>query len=551
MLPRERLCRHRRAGVLALQQRQTGRDERPDPRRVVHIVEGSAPDVALVSALEEVQPARVVLRELGDPAALVDVRVQVQVPGGDAADLVDPRSPLALCEVAVEVHVDSLLGQFAHNRRVQPDRPAGHDSVERAVGRGQTRRADRGEPLALRQVAVEHQRPAIAQARRDGEEPLAHLGARVDLAVGARVQIDELRPDALLQGNERRLVLIVDRGVLGSRHRIVRIAIILRILVDDAGLRVLLPGQVLELGHTRVGILVGVVDHRRRLIHLRAVRLVDEAQRAIGQLAEAIVEEGVDRPGVDHLTVGDDVEDLPVVGVEHDLDVRMIEHALEHAGVAMQRHRLVRVGKVAIVAVGAHRHARRDRRVELRWIQAPLLAGVAAKELLIQLAPNLADHNVLGCANLRARLGQRLQKVVHLEGGQVEPVELVDRIEIDRDGHKHPVDAGAHAVLVWPPGGELRQVVEDRFGVGVKDVRAISVDQQAVVVVVVVGVAADMGAGKPCGAIRAHRRNVGQIAGSSLGGPRDLAHRQPSYAKPWPSPDAPRRPSPGSRRSRA
>ena len=46
-------------------------------------------------------------------------------------------------------------------------------------------------------------------------------------------------------------------------------------------------------------------------------------------------------------------------------------------------------------------------------------------------------------------------------------------------------------MLIRPPLGEPRQVIEDLARVGVKDVRAVLVDEDAVLVVVVVGVAAD------------------------------------------------------------
>ena len=47
-------------------------------------------------------------------------------------------------------------------------------------------------------------------------------------------------------------------------------------------------------------------------------------------------------------------------------------------------------------------------------------------------------------------------------------------------------------MLIRPPLGEPRQVVEDVARVGVKDVRPVLVDQDAGLVVVVVGVAADV-----------------------------------------------------------
>ena len=96
--------------------------------------------------------------------------------------------------------------------------------------------------------------------------------------------------------------------------------------------------------------------------------------------------------------------DLAVVGVQQNLDVRVRQHALEHAGVAVQRHGLVSVGEIPVVAVGAHRHARGDLRVELGGIESPLLPRVVAEELLVQLPPDLADDDVLGRADAsRAR----------------------------------------------------------------------------------------------------------------------------------------------------
>ena len=157
-------------------------------------------------------------------------------------------------------------------------------------------------------------------------------------------------------------------------------------------------------------------------------RLELELERAIRQLAEAVVEELVDRPGEDHLAMRDHVAHFAVVGVEQDLDVRMRQHALEHPRVAVQRHRLVGVGEVAIVAVGAHRHARGHRGVELRRIEAPLLARVVAEELLVQLAADLADDDVFGGADLRARLGDRSEELLELERREVRAVQLVDRV---------------------------------------------------------------------------------------------------------------------------
>ena len=192
-----------------------------------------------------------------------------------------------------------------------------------------------------------------------------------------------------------RLVTLVKLPVLGARHRVVRVAFRARELVDDRRLRMLLAGQVLELGHARVGVLVRVVDDRRLLVHRRVVGLEAELERAVRQLPVPIPEELVDGAGVDHLREWHEVLDLAVVRLEHHLDVRLVKDALEHPRVPVQRHRLVRVREVAVVAVRARRHARGYGSVELRGVEVPLLARVVAEELLVELATDGADDDVL------------------------------------------------------------------------------------------------------------------------------------------------------------
>ena len=158
----------------------------------------------------------------------------------------------------------------------------------------------------------------------------------------------------------------------------------------------------------------------------------------------------------------------------------------------MARHRLVGVGEVAVVAVGARRHARGDAGVELARVEPPLLPRVAAEELQVEVAAHLGDHDVLRCLDLGQLLGDRLEPALHLEGRQVEAVEAIDRVEVDPHRQQLAVDAGEHAVLVRPPLGELRQVLEDVGRVGVEDVRPVGMDEDAGVVVAVVRVAADV-----------------------------------------------------------
>src|SRR5581483_7885116 len=106
---------------------------------------------------------------------------------------------------------------------------------------------------------------------------------------------------------------------------------------------------------------------------------------------------------------------FPVISVEQDLDIRMIEHVLEHAGEAVQRHRLVSVGKVPVVAIHTHRDARGNGSIEFRGIHAPLFPGVIAEELLIQLTANTAYDDVFGGSNRLAFFRDLVEKSFCLE----------------------------------------------------------------------------------------------------------------------------------------
>ena len=154
--------------------------------------------------------------------------------------------------------------------------------------------AGAGHPRACRELARRQTGVAllgIAMRVEQGERLADHL-VHVVVAVGG----EPAHEVHVRRGVGQRLVLAVQLGVLRPRHRIVRIALGRRVLVGEAGLRVLLPGQVLVLGDPGVGHLFGrVVHHRDRLEVLLVQRLVAELERAVGQLAEAVVEILVDR----------------------------------------------------------------------------------------------------------------------------------------------------------------------------------------------------------------------------------------------------------------
>ena len=76
------------------------------------------------------------------------------------------------------------------------------------------------------------------------------------------------------------------------------------------------------------------------------------------------------------------------------LDVWVLQHIFKQASVSAQRHYLVSIGEVAIVAICAHGNSRGHRCVQFRRVHSPLFARVAPKEFFIQLAPDLVDHDV-------------------------------------------------------------------------------------------------------------------------------------------------------------
>ena len=190
--------------------------------------------------------------------------------------------------------------------------------------------------------------------------------------------------------------------------------------------------------------------------------------------------------------MGDDVPDVVVLGLRHHVDVRMVEHGLEHARVAVPRHDLELVAEVAVVAVRAGRNAGRHRLVEFRRVQSPLLSGVTAEEFFVELAADSRHDHVFGCLDFIDRFRALRKPFLKFFGRQVEIVECVDGIEIDRDRHQHAVDRRQNPVLIGTPFGEFREVIEDGFGIGVEDVRAVLMNEQAAFVIAIIRVSADV-----------------------------------------------------------
>ena len=97
--------------------------------------------------------------------------------------------------------------------------------------------------------------------------------------------------------------------------------------------------------------------------------------------------------------------DLLVIDSERDGDQRIVQHPLEHFGIAVRRHRLMLVGEIAVVGIGPGRNPGGHRLVELARVEAPLLARVALEKQFVELAADGVDDHVLGGADVGDRLG--------------------------------------------------------------------------------------------------------------------------------------------------
>src|ERR1700751_5529746 len=90
-------------------------------------------------------------------------------------------------------------------------------------------------------------------------------------------------------------------------------------------------------------------------------------------------------------------------------------------------------------------------------------------------------------------LGDRSEESLHLKACELEAVQPVQRVRINRDGHnKLPIHTDSHAMLIWTPGCKVRKTLEYFFGISVKDMRAVLENKNPRVVIAVVRISADM-----------------------------------------------------------
>ena len=196
--------------------------------------------------------------------------------------------------------------------------------------------------------------------------------------------------------------------------------------------------------------------------------------------------------GIDHMRP---VGTLAYVGKVHIQlygDIGVIQHALEHSGVAMQRHGLEGVGEIAVIRIGTHRNACRYTRLELRRFHAPLLARVVQKEFFIQIAPHGIEHHILAAAHRLAWFTDTLKKRCSTGFVQIQAIQQIERVAVNREGILPAIHHTQHTVFVRTPFGKAGKKFPHLFAIGVKDMRPIAVYQHAMCIRLIKGIAANM-----------------------------------------------------------
>ena len=170
----------------------------------------------------------------------------------------------------------------------------------------------------------------------------------------------------------------------------------------------------------------------------------------------------------------------------------MIQHALEHLGVAKPRHGLEGVGEIAVIRIGTHRNACRYTRLELRRFHAPLLARVVQKEFFIQIAPHGIEHHILAAAHRLARFTDTLKKRCSPGFVQIQAIQQVERVAVDREGVMLAIHHAQYPMFIRPPFRKAGKEFPHFFAIGVKDMRPIAVYQHAMCIQLIKGIAANM-----------------------------------------------------------
>src|ERR1700731_1693850 len=100
----------------------------------------------------------------------------------------------------------------------------------------------------------------------------------------------------------------------------------------------------------------------------------------------------------------------------------MREHTLEHASIAICRHRLKAVREIAIIPVETHRDTSSYRGIKFRMVKSPWPSRVIAKELFVKVLPHAGHNDISRRTDLCSLFSAFLQELNHPGGVQIQPI---------------------------------------------------------------------------------------------------------------------------------
>ena len=225
------------------------------------------------------------------------------------------------------------------------------------------------------------------------------------------------------------------------------------------------------------GLGVGVVDHRVALVVVGVQYLGLKADAPVFQGAQLIAKVGVDGAGVHH-PVGQGVQGRLFLEVVHPQpDLGALQHPLHHGGIAAVGDALIQGVEIVVVVGKPDRQPLDDEGRQLVAGAAPLLAGVALHQFLIDVGAHQADGLLLQVFGLGDAGGGPLALDLGLSlGGSHHAPHPVEGVHVEGHVVDFAVIVGDGAVGVAVEFGKAVHIRPHLFGIGVENMGAVAVD---------------------------------------------------------------------------
>jgi len=252
-------------------------------------------------------------------------------------------------------------------------------------------------------------------------------------------------------------------------------------------------GEVLVLGDASERHLLVAVVHDGCALEVTVDDELFEVERAIAEPTEVIVEERVERAAPNHMVVLRRRRRVEP-STQGDLNAGVIQNRLDDRRVSIGRDGLVGMIEVRVLVVEPKRQPFQNRSRQRSGRHAPLFAGVSLEEEFVEPA---ADHGqrllfeVLGLVPQLERLGAG-DELLGLGRRQRRAIDLIDRVQVDGKTEHRAFNRRLDLVVVLDHVAEAIDVVPHSLVVGVKDMRAITMDEHAGLVAFRMAVAPDM-----------------------------------------------------------